>query len=280
MDWNKSNTILIAAFIILNVFLITTVFSDIFTKSSNTAIDNDEFIENVENILKSKNIMINSEIPENGYVLPVLEIDYEIITITDELIQKYLGEGIEAQEDVFVYSNQNDEMLEIFNNKKLVYTIREKSADLINHKDIVYFSEKEINEFLENKKIAKTGFNKSYEFISDNDIHITYTQSYNDISIDNSYMCFYIDNDGVYKFEMQRANSIIDTINKTNTITAVEALPRLLTYDIENKEIISIKMTYFSREDENWEYIYRTNSDPTWVVEFSDGSQIHLPNVD
>lgn len=280
MDWNKSNTILIVAFVILNIFLITTVFSDVFTESSNTVINSEEFLENVENLLEDKNIKISTEIPKDEYILPVLEIDYEIINVTNELIKKYLGEGIEVQEDVFIYSNQNNETLEIVNNKKIIYTIREKSKGLIGNKDKNKFSEKIINDFLLTNEITTTGFNKTYEFISDNDIRITYTQNYNNISIDNSYMCFYIDNDGIYKFEMQRADSVIDTINETKTITALEALPRLLTYDIKDKEITDIKMTYFSREDENWGNIYRTNADPTWMVEFSDGSQIHLPNFD
>ena len=94
-------------------------------------------------------------------------------------------------------------------------------------------------------------------------------------------MKFFIDKEGIYKFEMQKIISISEITEKIRTIHAIEALPRILTYpEIKNKEIAKIEMTYYSVEDENWQNIERINSDPTWKVIFSDGTQIHLPGIE
>ena len=51
-------------------------------------------------------------------------------------------------------------------------------------------------------------------------------------------MKFFLDRDGIYKFEMQRIISISEITEKVHTIHAIEALPRILTYpEIKNKEI-------------------------------------------
>lgn len=277
MDWNKSNTILIIAFIILNIFLLLATFSDVFTDDSNVVIKGD-FKENVEKLLKSKNINIKCEIPKDIYILPVLETEYDIIKVNNELLEKYLGKGLEAQDNVFVYNNDKKETLEIVDNKKIVYTIRDKVVGEIKNDE---FINQAIDTFLESKKINKIGFSESNRFISSNGSCISYTESYNGFHIDNSYMCFYIDTNGVYKFEMQRVNSIMEIKDTIRAVPAIEALPRIITYDeIKDKDIVDIKMTYYCNEDENWGYITRTNSDPTWKVIFSDGTQKHLTGFD
>ncbi len=277
MDWNKSNSILIIAFIVLNIFLLLATFSNVFSDNSNTVIIGD-FKENVESILKNKNINIKCEIPKDIYLLPVLETEYDMIEINNEFLQNYLGKGIEAQEDVFIYSNDKNQILEIVNNKKIVYTIRNKVSGEI--KDEEYIN-KLINSFIIDKNLNNDGFYESNRFISNDGGCIRYTEKYNEYFMDNSYMCFYVDKDGIYKFEMQRVNSVMEIKDKIKTIPAIEALPRIITYDnIKNKDITDIKMTYYCTEDENWSYIERTNSDPTWKVIFNDGTELHLPSQD
>jgi hypothetical protein len=94
-------------------------------------------------------------------------------------------------------------------------------------------------------------------------------------------MYFFVDKEGIYKFEMQRIISVTEITEKVRTIHAIEALPRIMTYpEINNKEIEKIQITYYSVEDDNWQNIERINSDPTWKVIFSDGTQKHLPGID
>lgn len=275
MDWNKSNTILIIAFIILNIFLLIATFSDTFTDDTNFVV-NEDFKKDVENLLKNKNINIKCEIPKDIYILPVLEIEYDIIQINNELVEKYLGKGIEAQAEVYVYKNDKNENLEIVDNKKLIYTLRDKVSGEIQNDE---FINQEIDNFLKVKNIDKTKFSETNRFVSNDNVYIAFTEKFNDYFIDNSYMRFYVDKNGIYKFEMQRVNSVMEIKDKIRLVPAIEALPRIITYeDIKDKDIREIKMTYFSKEDENWKDIKKTNLDPTWKVIFNDGTEKHLPS--
>jgi len=277
MDWNKSNTILIIAFIILNIFLLLSTFGDIFNDNFN--VNQDEvFVENVKGLLKSKNINVNCEIPENIYVLPVLEAEYDIIEINNDLVQTYLGKTVEAKEDIYDYVNDKKEALQIIDGKKIKFTIREKVSGEITDKELI---NQEIKAFIEEKGIDDTGFDESYKYFSENGSYIIYTQKHNEFDINNSYMKFLIDQNGIYEFEMQRINTVVEIKDKIRTISAIEALPRLMTYDdIKDKDIIEIKMSYHNEENENWKYVAKTNSDPTWKVIFSDGTQKCLPNFE
>lgn len=276
MDWNKSNTILIVAFIILNIFLFISSDNDIFSQTYDVTSDA-EFIENVEDILKAKNIVIKGNLPKETYMLPTLNTEYEMIQVSKELLNSFLGNGLEPIEDVTLYGNEKGEILEIIDGKKLHYTIREKVSGKILNDDSITI---DINNFIENKKIDASGFSENYRHISDNGSLVVYTKKYNSYSMDNSYMYFYFDQEGIYKFEMQNIVSVIETAEKIRTFSAAEALPRLLSFEnIENKEIIRIEMTYYSVEDENWQYISGINSYPVWKVIFSDGTQKHLSSI-
>ncbi|NLJ58515.1 MAG: hypothetical protein GX339_06690 [Tissierellia bacterium] len=274
MDWNKTNTILITAFIILNIFLLTS--SKNITAVQYNPMNDEEFTTNVVSLLKEKNITIDTDIPAEEYILPILDTEYQIIEINSQFLEQFLHERIEAIEDVYTYSNSRGERLEIIDGKKLRLTIREKLPGKIN-KDI----QGEINSFIKEKNIDISGYSLNYSYATDNNIIYGYTRNHSDFSLDNSYMYFFVDSEGIYKFEMQRIISVVEIPEKVRLIGAIEALLRILTYpEIENKEIINIEMTYYSVEDENWKKIERINSDPTWKVIFSDGTQKHLPGID
>ncbi|WP_326906606.1 two-component system regulatory protein YycI [Sedimentibacter sp. MB31-C6] len=277
MDWNKANTILIIAFIVINISLVIASFNNIPSEDYDVMSD-DYFINNVENILKNNNIIINCEIPDDTYVLPVLDIEYNMINVNDDLLQNYLGENIKAIEDVFIYNNSKGETLEIIDGKKIIYTIRNKVPGKIQKEEFINDT---ISNFIKEKNINSDDFEETYRYISEDVNYVVYNQIHNDYSIENSYMYFFVDNKGIYNFEMQKAILINEIKDKIRTLPAIEALPRLLTYDdVKDKEIINIEMTYYSLEDENWKYITRINSDPTWKVNFNDGSIKYLSSFD
>ncbi|MEL7648754.1 MAG: two-component system regulatory protein YycI [Sedimentibacter sp.] len=277
MDWNKSNTILIIAFVVLNIILLVSYFGNTNSKEYDVMSDS-QFMESVEGMLKQKNIEITGSIPRETYTLPLLETEYEIITADNQLVQNYLGAGVEAVDEVYEYYNNLGEKLEITDGKKLIYTAREQlSGKAPDEESMIRF----INDFVAGKNIDVEGYSENRRFVSDEMFILSYTQKYKDYSMDNSYMYFYADSKGIFKFEMQRINSVKEIPEKVRTVTAVEALVRLLTYDdVKDKKISEIEMTYYSTEDENWQYITRINSDPTWKVIFTDGSQKHLTSVD
>lgn len=276
MDWNKSNTILIVAFIILNIFLFASSYNDIFSEEYDVTSDKD-FMENIENMLKEKNISLNSELPKETYILPRLDTEYEIININKELLTNFLGPGIEPIDNVTWYSNESGEILEITHGKKLHYTIRESISGKLENEDTI--TEK-INKFIEDKKIDAEGYLENYRSTQNDGLLVVYTKKHNNFSVDNSYMYFYLDKEGIYKFEMQNILSVKETAEKIRTFSAAEALPILMSFsEIENKEIIHIEMTYYSVEDDNWQFVYGINSYPVWKVIFSDGTQKHLTKI-
>lgn len=276
MDWNKTNTILITAFLILNIFLF--VFSGNMIRADYNPNKDKEFAQEVSNLLDEKNIKINAEIPAETYTLPVLDTEYEIIHIDSQLLENFLHEKIEPLEDVYTYSNKKGEILEVIDGKKLRLELRSGVPGKI---DGDLNIKEKIENFIKDYNIDAGGYAENLKHISENRCNYIYTKRYNDYSVENSYMKFFIDKEGIYKFEMQRIISISEITEKIRTIHAIEALPRILTYpEIKNKEIAKIEMTYYSVEDENWQNIERINSDPTWKVIFSDGTQIHLPGIE
>ncbi|HPW99436.1 MAG TPA: two-component system regulatory protein YycI [Sedimentibacter sp.] len=276
MDWNKTNTILITAFLILNIFLF--VSSGNMIRADYNPNKDKEFAQEVSNLLDEKNIKINAEIPAETYTLPVLDTEYEIIHIDSQLLENFLHEKIEPLEDVYTYSNKKGEILEVIDGKKLRLELRSGVPGKI---DGDLNIREKIENFIKDYNIDAGGYAENLKHISENRCNYIYTKRYNDYSVENSYMKFFADKEGIYKFEMQRIISISEITEKIRTIHAIEALPRILTYpEIKNKEIAKIEMTYYSVEDENWQNIERINSDPTWKVIFSDGTQIHLPGIE
>jgi hypothetical protein len=124
MDWNKISTILITAFIILNVFLFVSS-KDMLNTGYGPA-DDKEFVQEVANLLMDQNIRINTQIPDETYVLPVLETEYEIINIDSNLLENFLNERIQPVDDVYKYTNSKGESLEIKDGHRLLQ-IRGKS---------------------------------------------------------------------------------------------------------------------------------------------------------
>ncbi|HNZ82845.1 MAG TPA: hypothetical protein PKK75_04285 [Sedimentibacter sp.] len=276
MDWNKTNTILITAFLILNIFLF--VSSGNMIRADYNPNKDKEFAQEVSELLDEKNIKINAVIPAETYTLPVLDTEYEIIHIDSQFLENFLHEKIEPLEDVYKYSNKKGEILEVIDGKKLRLELRSGVPGKI---DGDLNIKEKIENFIKDYNIDAGGYAENLKHISENRCNYIYTKRYNDYSVENSYMKFFIDKEGIYKFEMQKIISISEITEKIRTIHAIEALPRILTYpEIKNKEIAKIEMTYYSVEDENWQNIERINSDPTWKVIFSDGTQIHLPGIE
>lgn len=272
MDWNKSNSIFVIAFIVLNIFLASSVYLVGGAKNYNSMEDK-EFINDVKSLLEQKNIFLNCDIPYDEYTIPILETEYEIINVNNNFIYEYLGENINAVEDVYIYENSKGEKLQVKDRKKIILTSREYKSGKIDENKIDNF----IELFIKEKNIDMSEYQESYRYISESEGYVLYTFNHNGFSIENSYICFYIDTNGVYKYESQIMLSKREIKGKVNVNRVIEELPKLLSYsDVENKEIIKIELVYYSLEDENWEYVTKTNSDPVWKIIFSDGSDKKL----
>lgn len=273
MDWNKSKTILILAFIVVNIFLLAIVFNYNISGNKYGSFEED-FINDVTVKLESKNISVACNIPTRFYPLPLLEIEFEIIKPENHIINNFLGENIEVEEDKFVYENNNKEILEFVNNKLLVYTKRDAIPSETFDKEII---DNQIQKFLEEKEITIEDYNKVLEYYESGVYYTIYHKKYENYSIENSYIKIYNDSLGVYKIEIQQVKNFNAKEGKIEVTVAPEALLRLMIYDdINNKTIKDIKLCYYTVEDENWDKIVKTNADPTWKVIFDDNTYHYL----
>lgn len=277
MDWNKSNTILLIAFLIVNIFLFGYIYYSDEKNVTEIIENNQEFVEEVENILKTKDITINCSIPSKVYEVPFLEIDYEIIYPSKSLIDSYLGQyDKEIIDDIFIYE-KDGQTLQIVGGKKIIYSKEQSDKTEIISDDLV---DNIINEFCNNKNIDLSKFSLDC-IIDDEDYKIVkYVENYKEYKLDNSYAIFYLTSEGVEKFEMQRISNIKERA-KVKVISAPEALLRIMTYDdINNKEIKDIKICYYTDENIDFEAINTINVDLVWKVIFSDNSYVYLTGAD
>ncbi len=273
MDWNKSNTILIVAFLIVNVFLFSFIYiSDNFTEKYNLN-EKEEFINSIKEILKSKNITISCEVPSKIYKAPFLEIKYDIIHPSKELIENYIGEynGI-INDEILFYENEN-ESLEIVGMKKIIYNNEKAYNTEIKNAENV---DNIISEFCNEKKIDASSFNKVSEIDVDDYKLITFVEKYKGFNLENAYMRFYIKGEEVFKFEMQKVVSLNERAH-IESISAAEALLRLMTFElINNKEIVDMQICYYTSENEDFESINSIDVDLVWKVIFSDKTYVYL----
>lgn len=273
MDWNKSKTILIAAFIVVNIFLLAIVFNYNISGNKYGSFE-EEFINDVLTKLESKNINVDCDIPTRFYSLPLLEIEFEIIKPENEIIKNFLGENIEVEPDKFIYKNKNNEILEFVNNKLLIYTKRDAIPSEMLDKETV---NNQIQNFLAEKEVTIEEYDKVSEYYKNGVYYTIYHKKYENYCIENSYIKIYNDSLGVYKFEIQQVENINAKEGKIEVTVASEALLRLMIYDdINNKTIKDIKLCYYTVEDENWDKIVKTNADPTWKVIFDDNTYHYL----
>ncbi len=273
MDWNKSNTILIIAFLVVNVFLFGFIYiSDNFTEKYDLE-EKEDFLNSVKEILKTKNITISCEIPSKVYKAPFLEIKYDIINPSKEIIENFIGEydGI-INDEILFYENEF-ESIEIVGMKKIIYNNEKAYNTEIKNAESV---DNIISDFCNEKKIDASNFIKVNEINADDYKLVTFIERYKGYNLENAYMNFYIKGEEVFKFEMQKIVSLNERAQITS-IPAAEALLRLMTYDsINNKEITDIQICYYTSENEEFENINSINVDLVWKVVFSDNTFVYL----
>ncbi|QSX05023.1 two-component system regulatory protein YycI [Sedimentibacter sp. zth1] len=273
MDWNKSNTILIIAFLIVNIFLFSyTYYDDLLDKKQDT-IENESFLQSVEEILETKNITIKCDIPQKIYKRPFLEIEYKIVHPSKKLIEDFLGEysGL-ISDDINVYE-KNDEKLEIVGGKKIIYSKETPSNIEINN---TKSADNIINEFCVEKNIDLSNFIKDFTETKDNTKIVRFVQRYKGYKVENSYIRFYISKGDVIGYEKQFVANISERAT-VNVVSATEALLRLMVYeDIHDCKITDIEICYYTKENKDFEVINSINVDLVWKVIIDNNKIIYL----
>lgn len=282
MDWNKSYNILIIAFLIVNILLLGFIY---FSKDANLNYDlkeKEEFLKSVKTILGQKEISISCEVPSKIYEAPFLELEYDAIQPSRELVEKFIGQfDGPINEEILSYKSES-ETVEIEGMKKIIYynnalntlEVTKERADisLLSSDEV----QKIINDFCTEKNIDLAGFTKICEFSFNNLKRVKFVEKYKGYNLENSYLEFTIMKGKVYTFKIQKVARVNERAN-IKSISAAEAILRLMAFDdIRNKEIIDIQICYYTKEDEDFKNKNSVSTDLIWKVIFSDNTYVYL----
>lgn len=219
MDWAKAKNILIFAFIITNLLLGYNVLSALDNRNYVHSI-NEERIDGVKKILKEKNIMVKTEIPQKVFNLPELTLEYE--TYDSNEIEKKFPQFIIDDKDNKKYYKEN-EMVEIpFHRKSIKYTKDVKTSE-------VKYIDKEEAEKIAYDFIKSHGFYNNEAEIwnitgKEGKYNLEYKQKYKDMILDDGYMKITVENGEVVRFERRWLNITANKASQKNVIPATKAL--------------------------------------------------------
>lgn len=282
MDWNKSYNILIIAFLIVNLLLLSFIY---FSKNADLNYnlkEKEEFLKSVKTILAQKEISVSCEVPSKIHEAPFLELEYDIIQPSRELVEKYIGKfSGPINNEMLMYKNES-EAIEIEGMKKIIYSNNAlNTLEVPNDKpDSSLLSSDEaqkiINDFCAEKNVDLTDFIKICESSDHNLKRVKFVEKYKGYNLENSYIDFTIMKGQVYVFKMQKVARINERAD-IKSISAAEALLRLMTFeDISDKDIIDIQICYYTKEDEDFKNKNSISTDLIWKVIFSDNTYVYL----
>ena len=280
MDWSKAKNILIMAFIVTNIFLAYALFS---IDQDNQALKvDDEFISEVKGILKSENIKIDSNIPNEIPSLPTVSLEYENYEVTD-MADKLLGDYSEEYIVGIKKYISDTKMLEFFNNnKKIIYRDIEL-RDSLNKTKISKDQALELSKSF----LTSIGFDLSdakISFYSEDDLvhKFEYSKAIDGVPIEETNMKIEVSSEGVIVFERYWMKNAKKEDRVLSASSAPKALLRLLTRErYYGKTIVDIQICYYFDTDRYIENVGFKESTggvaiPTWRFVFSDGEKAFL----
>ncbi|HBH13101.1 MAG: Uncharacterized protein XD91_1514 [Clostridiales bacterium 38_11] len=269
MDWNKAKSILIVAFVILDIFLVSQVIS---IKNDSVPAASFEIIK--EN-LSEQGITVSIDVAGEELILPLLEVEYMVFNSESKEIREYLGETYSELIENEYYINSKGQSIQINQGKKLLFMTREIEAGVNPN---IADAASQIESFASKLQIDLEGFYQTRVYNENNANHIVYSENYQGYPLENSYYMFIQDGFGVVGFEMQRVKSIRKTQANIVLSRPEEALLRLLKYkDIRGEAVIGMDICYYRDEDLiHWGEIVVDNLEPTWKVVFESGAIKYL----
>ena len=280
MDWSKAKTILIFAFIITNILLVSVLVSN--EKHTDSTIKK-EFINNAIKILEGKDISIETAIPTEIPSLNSLIVEYENMDISlvnnkffsNKGFINYDGEGI-------VEMSKDKESISITNEKKLIY--ENKNSEKLYTQLNENLSEDIVRNFLIERSYDISDMKLSYIKEEQGEYYLMFSKLYKDKYLETAYVNAIVDSRGVRRLERMWLNVKDESENPIYINTAPKAIMNLLSMDeTHGKTIIDISLSYYFDPDEQ-EYI-KDASDakqgktiPAWRIILDDGYKVIIDN--
>lgn len=278
MDWSKAKTILIIAFIITNILLVNVLISE---KSIDEPTITDEFVENVVDLLKDKNISVATQIPKDIPSLNTITVGYEKKSLK-ELNEDFLNsEGIMSDNGEGVGEIVKDnESIVVASGRLIIYENKDnnKKYQSINEKKAIELSE----EFIKDRKFNMADMELTFIKEENDMFYLEYSKVYNDLLIERAFTNLQVDERGVRRFERLWLNAKDSGDVEIYISTAPKSVLALLGMEeVHGKTIADISLCYYF-DPQKHNYLEEPGEAkqgkaiPAWRIQFDDGYKVFI----
>ncbi|HHV74483.1 MAG TPA: hypothetical protein GXX41_07535 [Thermoanaerobacterium sp.] len=253
MDWSKAKTILIIIFAVLNLIL---YMGNLSIAETNNSVPSFSDMSKMKEILRENNIVVNAKIPDDYKPMPMLLVklkSYSKAYIDENFLKglKYVSNG---DGSLYTFSNGS---LEVKNGFLYFQVKDEKFAKMSSDEAFHY-----IISFVNDKKL-KEEYSTLRQYIDGDKYTVEYTEKYNGINVDVSYMKGIISGN-TFSFESTWLIPLREENDKKEIIPPISALLKLLDVNEGSKSIVvkDIRPVYFF----SWRNADTGEAIPTWRI--------------
>lgn len=281
MDWKRAKTILIIMLLMINSFL---SYQLITTNRNQNKYMSKQELESVKRYIESKNIKLETDIPDRVIVIPSLKVRYNQFEI--EKVKQMLFNNKDVKitmlDDGYSVINE-DISVKVKNNIYFYYkneAIKIKQSEVNKEKCV-----KNAEMFIKSLKVDTSSKYIKLQEIENGYVRIVLGQQYKNIPVDNSYIEIIATEEGVSEANIKWFEYIKP--NKSHNITTpVVALLKAYEDKKEGSEAISVKQIrqgyYYNTEgqkDSKGNIPVEGTAAPMWVI-VSDKGQIYINAYD
>ncbi len=253
MDWGKAKIYLIIAFVITNMILIISIFSDM---SNNASYFTKESYQSLNEFLLQKNLSLHTELPKETPKMGTVKVEFESFNL----------KGVKEKFSDFAHD------IEIIGEKKLVVMGKRKLAvfdkEYAASDAQIFIKTYDINENLAYKNV----------YSDEENIVVVYNSLYNKRFLEESYVKFTYLKDGNLKLEILKMNPVEESNSKKNVMTSVEAVMRASRNMQENETITQVVLGYNYTQSENLTIANTKTATafPCWRIKTKDNKYYYI----
>lgn len=279
MDWQRAKKVMLLILLITNLILFALIlyrYENYKDKSTSS-----EFINKVTQLLKTKNISLETKIPKYKLNMKSLNVEFETYDL-DKINTMFFndmgivstttrGNGrIDSKDSSFI----------LINSRRILYERQRGQGYTINNLEDAVKASKDflVKHGLSNTDMIITKMEKEEDqFI------VEYRKLYDNKLLETSYTNFKMDKNGVRKLDRLWLNVIDESGRKIYMESAPKAPLSILGKDISDKKITKIEACYyFDPEEQGYiddiTKVLQGRAIPSWRIEFDDGEDLIVEN--
>ena len=258
MDWSKSKTYIIIAFLITNLILLLSIYS---SKNHFNNEFNEKSLKNLEKLLEERNVKSKVKLSTQTYKLPAIELKYA--TLADKRLRK-------------LYKNYKDS-IKVIDDLYIEIHIQD-IRKMKNIQEFEEFTKKFIKENLnENEYKLK---NKTIE---DDEIVIVYEEWYQNMYIEQGYLNFRYDLKNTVDISLLKTKDITKVGKEIQLMSNAQAISKLIPQINKNETIQEIQLSYYitkdTKEVDSEKLTSLVRLIPFWRVKMDDETFLRTPAI-